>query len=305
MHPKRLKAFFQIMSRNEFSVTNFEILKKQVILDHRLAHNCFADVVVNEILANIQYRNNPPVKMIFNESIFSSISEKDVMDYFETHYKKCHLSVIVSGAIHKKDAIEALRSAFGRQPPRETIPSEDVCSNDDEIMKEITIRNKHVGKSVQYFYKIPKNNIALSNSFFDILNYELFDFFEKINTMVSGYSCYNVISNGDCIKQIVFYPKFDVALADFQVAYNVFVDRVHKRKISSETFAKIMLLKKYSNQFSKQNLDETYSKIRSDYINNLNEENEITSPEQFSALSSDFLGSNLILKIITRYKSDK
>jgi hypothetical protein len=158
---------------------------------------------------------------------------------------------------------------------------------------------------VRYIYKISSEDLVLERAFFRILDHELFDFFKKSNLLISDYAFTDVISNGDGVRQIVFYPKSDVSLVDFQKAYDVFVNRVCDREITSDTFQKIELLNSYSLQFLTSDLHAVYAKIKNDYLNGIDEEMEFSESKRFNLFCEKILKQNLILKIVTRYKADK
>jgi predicted Zn-dependent peptidase len=301
MNPRNVKKFLQIICKNNFSPDDLEIMKKQIIINSNLTHSCFGDAVANEIFANISYKGGN-VNVAFNEKVLSSISLDDMKEYFRRYYEKCHLSIIVSGAIDEKDLRQALQSTVGNFPSwRSRIAR--VCTN--QIQKEIYIESKHVGRSVRYFYKIPSKDLVFAEAFFHIFHYELFDFFEKANQLISDYESFYIINNGDCIRQIILYPKSDVSLATIQQMYNVFVERVCKQEIPASIFLKIQQLREFSNQFLLADLDAVYHKIKNDNLNGLNTETPLNDSKLFNALGKKFLKSNLILKIITRHKPDK
>ncbi|MDR0753107.1 MAG: hypothetical protein LBE95_00315 [Holosporaceae bacterium] len=301
MNPRNVKKFLQIICKNDFSPGDLEIMKKQMIINNNLTHNCFGDAVTNEVFANINYKGSN-ISTAFNEKILSSISLDDINEYFKQHYGKCRLLVIVSGAIGSKDLRQALQSTVNNLSSRLSSNSR-VCTN--QIQKEIYIESKHIGRSVRYFYKIPSKDLVFSEAFFRIFHYELFDFFEKANQLVSDYESLNTINNGDCVRQVALYPKSDVSLATIQQTYDVFVKRICKREIPANTFLKIKQLKEFSNQFLLADLYAVYRKIKSDNLNGLNTETPLENSKLFNALGKKFLKSNLILKIITRHKPDK
>jgi predicted Zn-dependent peptidase len=303
INPSRAKEFFRIIFNDNFSPTDFEILKRQIVIEQKLAHNCFEDVVPNEISANIKYKN-ANIDGAFNEKAFMSISLDDANDHFERYYKKRRVSVVASGAISLDDLVEAARSTTFAMQPREST-FKDFRAAADSSFKEITIASKHVGRTVRYFYKIPKEDLAVADAFFDVLDCELFNFFEKASPTVSHFDSFNAIANGDCVREIVLYPKSDVALADLQKAYEVFVDKICGGKISEDVLADAKKLKDYSKRFLAGDLVAVYSKIKNDRLNGLDKEVEIDDPKQFNSLGEKFLKENLILKIVTRYKQDK
>ncbi|MDR2646133.1 MAG: hypothetical protein LBC04_03110 [Holosporaceae bacterium] len=298
---RNIKEFLQIICKNDFSPNDLEIMKKQMIINNNLAHSCFEDAVANEIFANISYKGCN-ISAAFNERILSSISLEDMREYFRQHYEKCRLSVIVSGAIGEKDLRQALQSTVNNLPSRQSHTA-SVCTN--QIQKEIYIESKHIGRSVQYFYKIPSEDLVFAEAFFRIFHYELFNFFEKANQLISDYESFYVISSEDCIRQIVLCPKSDVSLATIRQMYDIFVERICKREIPTSIFLKIQQLKEFSNQFLLADLNAIYRKIKSDNLNGLNTEMSLKDSKLFNVLGKKFLKSNLILKIITRYKPDK
>ncbi|MDR2781152.1 MAG: hypothetical protein LBB21_01670 [Holosporaceae bacterium] len=301
MNPKYITKFLQIMCENEFSLKNFNVLKKQLVINGNLAHNCHQNTVYNKVLTEIRYKNFS-VDEVFNEEKLASITFDDVIKYFEKHYKRCHMSIVVSGAIGYKNLIKVLQSTICNRPPSEFV-SNDVCLN--QIFKEIYIENKYVSRSVRYFYKISSEDMPLERAFFRIFDSELLDFFKKSNAMISDYSCFNIISNGYCIRQIIFYPKPDVSLVDFQKAYDIFVDRICRREIAPDTLKKIKLLDSYAQQFLSSDLRAVYLKIRDNYLNGLDEKIDICDTKQFNLFGERILKQNLILKIVTKYKPDK
>jgi hypothetical protein len=301
MNPKHINKFFQVICDNEFVVKNFDLLKKQRLIHKQLAYNCRENDVYDKILTEIRYRNFD-INNVFNESVFSSITLQDVEDYFDRYYKKCHLSVVVSGAVGYKNLIKVMQSSICNLSPRNAVSS-DLCEN--KISKEVCIENKYVGRSIRYFYKISKEDLASEDSFFAVLDNELFDFFKKSNSLVSDYCIIDEINNGDCIRQIVFYPKPDVSLEDFQRAYKVFTNRACEREIAADVLEKIKLTKSYSRQFLMSDLYFVYSKMKNNLLKGIGEETEISGSKQFNLFSEKFFKQNLILKIITKYKPDK
>jgi hypothetical protein len=301
MNPRHVKTFFQIIRNNRFVLENLEILKKQIIINQKLAHNCFGDAISNEISAHIQYKNSN-INNVFNEKIFSSISAKDAEEYFDQYYQRCHQSIIVSGAIGHKNLIKAVESTLGGQPSRLPVSS-DSCIN--QIMKEIDIESKYVERSLRYFYKVPREDLILADSYFYIFNRQLFGFLEKAYPIIRNHECFYTVSSGDCIREIVLYPKSDVSLTDLQKMYEIFVDRICRQEISEETLSKIQFLRSYSKQFLSADLYAIYSKIKNDYLNQVEAEVEINNSRQFNQLSEKLLKNNPVLKITTRYRVDK
>ncbi|MDR0678283.1 MAG: hypothetical protein LBF44_01955, partial [Holosporaceae bacterium] len=302
INPQHMKNFFQIVCENNFSANDLEIIKKQIILDRRLIHNCFQDVVSNEVFANIKYKNLN-IDNAMNEEVFLSISKDDVEKYFRQHYEKCHISIIVIGAIGHKNLIKSLQSTMCSLEPRQPLMSGGHCTN--QIPRHVHMENKYVGSSVQYFYKIPREDLASADSFFQIFNQEAFKFFEKTNSMISNYKCLDVITDGDRVQQILLLPKFNVSLIDLQKTYDVFVDRICKQEISTAVLAKIKLINDYAKQFLSSDLYNTYSKIKNDYLSELDIKTEINASSLFNSLGEKILKRNLILKITTQYKPDK
>ena len=301
MNPKRIKKFFQIIHKNDFILENFEILKKQITLNKKLAHICFDDVITNEVSTNISYKDSN-IKNVFNEKILSSITTDDVKWYFEKHYRKCRLSLIVSGAINQKDLLEALHPNIGKLSPQPTVTNH-ICTSC--ILKEVCIESKHVDRSIRYFYKIPQEDLALARAFFRVFHHELFRFFEKANQLIFNCGNFYIISNGDCIRQIILRPRPDVSLVELQRAYDVFVERIYSQEIPATIFSEIQQLRNFSEEFSRANLYVIYGKMRDNYLNRLGQKEEILDSKSFIAACKKFLKSNLILKIITRYKPDK
>ncbi|MDR1982542.1 MAG: hypothetical protein LBQ08_01960 [Holosporaceae bacterium] len=301
VNPQHMKSFFQIICENDFSIRDLDILKKQIIIDNRLIHNCFQDAISNEICANIKYKNSN-IDNIVNEKAFLSISQDDVEKYFEQFYQKCHISLIVIGAIGHKNLIKSLQSTICYLDPRRPI-SDDSCVN--QISRFVHLENKYIGRSLHYFYKIPQEDLALADSFFYIFNHEVFRFFEKANQMISGYKCLDVITNGDRVQQIIFQPRFDVSLVDLQKAYEVFVDRICKQEISTDALAKIKLINDYDRQFLSGDLLGIYAKIKKDYLGKPYTKTEINNSQQFNAFCEKIFKHNLILKITTQYNPDK
>jgi hypothetical protein len=302
MNPKDIKKFFQIICRNDFSLINWEVLKKQIIIDQRLAHVCFEDAVENKISAHIKY-NGININNVFNKKIMSSISCADIKEYYIQHYEKCHLSLLVNGAITYKDLVKILQSTLETLPSRPQAAVGSMCSN--QFFKEIYIQSKHIGRSIRYFYKISAADLTLAEAFFRVFYYKLFDFFEKANQLIFDYTIFNVISNGDKIWQVVLYPKSDVSLADLQIAYNVFTDSLCRQKIPPKKFSMIQMWSNFADQFLRSDMDEVYEKMKNDYFNEGCTKTEISNSTIFNALGEKFLKSSLILKIITSYKPDK
>jgi predicted Zn-dependent peptidase len=302
MAPKHLKRFFQIISESSFSVKNLETLKKQMCVNNKLARYCFEDAVHNEIFSNIKYKNSNFGGAVFNEQALSAVSSADVKDFFEEHYKKCHLSVVICGAVGHKNLIKILQSTVCNLPPRRKV-SHDRCL--DRIPKNITIESKYAGRSVRYFYKISKEDVPLFEAFSKILNYELFRFFEKTNKIIFDYKNHNIATNGDCICGIVFYPKSDVSLSDFQRAYEIFVHRLCGQEFSEDDLEKARRYADYSRQFLLGDLYDVYRRVKNDYLNGLNSETEIHNSKQFNSFAEKLFRQNLTLQIITRYRPDK
>jgi hypothetical protein len=215
---------------------------------------------------------------------------------------KCHISVVVSGAVGYKKLIKVLQSTVCNLLPRESV-SADVCEN--RIFKEVYIESKYVGRSLHYFYKIPKEDLAPERAFFRIFRYELFDFLQKPGSLISHYSCDDIISNGDCIREAIFYPRADVSIADFQRFYENFTDRICRQEITPDVFEKIKTLNDYSLQFLMSDLYAVYTKIKNDHLNGVEEELEFNDSKQFNSFGEKILKQNFILKIVTKYRPDK
>jgi hypothetical protein len=301
MNPKHINKFFQTICDNEFIVKNFDLLKKRQLICEQLARSCHQNDISDKISTEIRYKNSD-INNVFNESAFFSIKLQDVENYFERYYKKCHLSVVVSGAVGYKNLIKVMQSSVCNLPPRDSV-SNDLCENN--MSKDVCIENKYVGRSVRYFYKISKEDLAAENSFFSVLNNELFGFFKKSGAAISDYCIVDEINSGDCVRQIVFYPKPDVSLEDFQRAYKIFTDRICAREITSDVFEKVKLTKSYLQQFLRTDLYSVYAKIKNDHLKKIDEETEIVDSKQFNSFCDKFFKQNLILKIITKYKPDK
>jgi predicted Zn-dependent peptidase len=302
INPQHIKSFFQIVSENDFSVDNLEVIKKQMIVNSRLIHSCFQNAFSNEISANIKYKNLN-IDNVMNEKVFLSISKDDVEKYFEQHYEKCHMSIVVVGAIGHKSLIKSFQSTLCALGARQPLMPGGHCTN--QIFKHIHMENKYVVPLVQYFYKIPGEDLASADSFFQIFNHEAFKFFEKTNSMILGYKCLEVVTDGDRVQQVILLPKFNVSLVDLQKAYDVFVDRICKQEISAAVLAKIKLISGYAEQFLSSDLPSTYSKIKNNYLSRLDARTAINSPSLFNSLGEKILKRNLILKITTRHKPDK
>ncbi|MDR0968157.1 MAG: hypothetical protein LBL99_00800, partial [Holosporaceae bacterium] len=264
-------------------------------------HNCFEDEILNEISANIKFEGSN-VDGAFNEKAFATISVSDVEECFERLYKKCPISIVASGAVNIADLTGALRSTtFTMEPRKPAFRDHRVA---DQLPKEINIESKYVGRAARYFYKVPKEDIALANAFFEVLSYELFNYLEKANPMILDFGNFNALSNGDCVRQIVLYPKSDVALVDLQKAYEVFIDRICSQIISTGALSKVKTFKKYAERFIAEDLYAVYLKIKNDRLNGVDREIDLNDPKQFSSVGEK-LKKNLIIKIVSRYKPDK
>jgi hypothetical protein len=301
MNPKYLNKFLQIMCENEFIVKNFEVLKKQLLINGKLAHNCHLNEVTDKVSTEIHYKNFN-INNVFNEAALIALTQQDVEKYFDQYYKLCPMSIIVSGAVGYKKLIKVLQSTICNQPPRDSI-STDQCVN--QFSKDVCIENKYVGRTVQYFYKFSNEKLAWEDAFFHILSHELFAFFRKSCSLVFDYDFADIISNGDGVRQIVLFPKSDVSLADLQRAYEAFVNRICEQEISADTFQKIKLFSDYSQQFLASNLWTMYAKIKNNHLNGVSEKMEFSESAPFNSFCEKILKQSLILKIVTKYKSDK
>jgi predicted Zn-dependent peptidase len=87
MNPKHLNRFLQIICENEFVVKDFEVQKKQLLIDGKLARDCHLNEVSSKILAEIHYKNYS-ANDTFNEAALATLTQKDVEKYFYQHYKK-------------------------------------------------------------------------------------------------------------------------------------------------------------------------------------------------------------------------
>jgi len=301
MNPKHIKKFFQIIMENSFSVENLDLLKKHLIANHKLAHSCREDVVSNLILENIRYAKSN-ISGTFNEKSLLSISGDDIKNFFEEHYKKCHLSLIINGAIGYKNLIKVLQSTICTLP----YPRQQATFGDNYItqtFKSISFKSKYVGRSIRYLYKVSKDDLNRAYSFWEILNYEIFNFFQKSNSMIEKFSSNYVVLNGDCIREIEFHLKSDISLEEFQRSYDVFINRICNQEILQ--ISKSKLFHDYTKEFLCANLDVVYSQIKYDFLHEVKEENELSDPKQFMFFCKRILKDNFILKVIAEYKANK
>ncbi|MDR0677499.1 MAG: hypothetical protein LBF57_02395 [Holosporaceae bacterium] len=287
MNPKKIQKFFRILYDNDYELTDYEIKKKQIIIDNKVRHYSFEDAVPNEILANIGLYN-----LIFNEKSLISISQNDIKEIFQQYYKKCPISVIACGAVNYKNFAELL--------PWKDLPEFKMkkTPTTDRPFREITIESRYLPRSVRYFYEISKEQQGLAKNFFRIFDYEAFKFFDKTKQMISGYSRYVITDN---VYQIVFYPKRDVSLDDLQTAYKVFINRLCNKAEFSILEAK--LLRSYSDKLLQSSLVNMHSRIKADYLER--PESEIKSSEHFRFFCKKNFKLNSIFKIATKYKVSK
>ncbi|MDR1551446.1 MAG: hypothetical protein LBS14_02095 [Holosporaceae bacterium] len=300
MNPKHIDKFFQIICNNRYLPRDLEILKKKVVIRQKLAHSGFEDAVSNEIFANIRYEN-ANVEEIFNEKRCLTISSDDVKAYFDQHYLTCHMSLIVCGAVGYKNLIKTLQSTICNLPRRLPIPPGSACIN--TIPKEVDILSKFIARSLQYFYRVPKEDLAYAQTFFYALSHRIFNYLEKSMAVISGYAISYVISNGDGVYQVALYPKLDVSLENLQQAYSVFVDR--ECKIPLESLPEIMREKNAFMQIWLADLNKVYSHIKENYLDGIDCEIDMSSPKQFNSLIEKILKNNLILKVKTQYRTDR
>ncbi|MDR0555632.1 MAG: hypothetical protein LBG20_01300 [Holosporaceae bacterium] len=301
MNPKHLKNFFQIIEGNEFAPRNLDILKKHIITKKKLIHSCFLDAISNEITANIGYKT-ANVDGIFNEKIFSTISEKDLREYFDQHYKTSRISLVVVGAIGYKNLIKVLQSTVCSWSSGES-PLGDLCTN--TITREIKIRSKYVGRTLLYLYKIPWDDLPQADAFFDLLDLQVFRYLQKAYPVVASYASLNVISNGDCIYQVILRPKSDVSMDELQQKWEILIDRVSRQEMNSEFFETGQQWKRNSQQIMYTDWWLIYQKIKYNLLNRIETEVEINSSKQFNSLGEKILKNSMILKIDVQNRMDR
>ncbi|MDR2107204.1 MAG: hypothetical protein LBO73_01630 [Holosporaceae bacterium] len=298
MNPENLEFFFQTVCENCFSVTDLEILKKQKIIEAKVKRISFEDAVADEISSRISFGNRR-AENVFNEKALLSVSRDDMKKYAE-YLNKSHISVIVCGAVGYKNLIKVMQSTVCNLPSGHKVPPLRPFLT-DKISAEITLENSRLNRSVQYIYAIARENMPAAESFFCIFDLEAFRFFEKTNDAIHNF--HNYASNDGSYRKIVFYPKQDVSTDEFQKMYELFINRICKRGIAKKVISKAAVLK--STASSASDLYDLYLKTRNNHLNEVQEETEINNSKQFSEFCQKNLKQKPVLKIITKYRSDK
>ncbi|MDR3186830.1 MAG: insulinase family protein [Holosporaceae bacterium] len=310
MHPKHVKKFFEIMGENlsKFSVANLGILKKQMIIDSKLADYYSENIVKNAIFSHMKLKGKNAAYQIFNEKSLQSISEEDVEQFFAKNYLDCHLAVVVSGALSDQNLLESL-PLMGAGRRRKAI-SRDICG--DHCFKDIFLESRYIGRSLRYFYKIPgEDNGDFSAVFFHVFNYEAFKFFEKMHPLLVGYEVRDILDHGDCLRQICLRPRGDVSLEDLRRTYEIFVDRMRKKHFSPEFLAKVAKIRDYKYRILFADPRSLCQKIRDVHMTGKSINSICKIQDQIKSACSSalktfaqkILGENLTFRITTRYNA--
>ncbi|MDR2766077.1 MAG: hypothetical protein LBB63_01255 [Holosporaceae bacterium] len=313
MHPRRLEEFFAVICGNisEISVENLEILKKQMIVDGKLASHQLNHILENVVCANVGAKNANIAGGIFNEKSLSSITGDDVKRFFADRYRDCRLAVVVVGAVDG-DTLKKIMGTTLCKLGRRKETSANVFQNRD--FRDIHIKSKYVDRGVWYFYHIPqRDSAAASEEFLLLLNWRLFDFFLKHDRLIYDYDVRDVMNRGDRLLSVCLRPRMDVPMEKLQMAYDVFVHRLCKVAVSDEYLGKIAKLGYQEEQFARSNLSEVYANVRNALLNGRaadsiwrTEKNiENLKGGRLKSLAEKILGKGLAFKITTRYKSDK
>lgn len=309
--PKDIKNFFQLMRRSlrNFTTQNMEYVKAKISLRERLKFCTHASDAEDLISSSVHIRNKNASGM-FNAAAFNSLSENDVREFYKNVFAKSHLSIIICGAIDKKNVENIVTSSIGTLPQKNKV-TENIC--EQHLSKNIKTENKFLSSSLHYVYKIPSGcDSKIKSMAIKIFSYEMFNFLALSNTSVQYCGIKSLVEKGDSVIDVCLIPRMDVSLDFLEKMYQTFSQYLLNKPFFNDEIQAIIPILKNSAMFQRNDLSEMYNYIKGQVVS-LGDMREIfygeddwkkISGEQVAKFFKEKLFSGFLFKARTQYGAD-
>ena len=314
LNSEDLKEFLELICTglSNFKTENFEILKKQKIIDRKLKRIAGENAVTENIFSNIKIKGHKTENVLLNESL-DNITEDQCKTFYYDYMKKSPMAIVVCGAIDHKRLIKLLQQTVSQLPKKNSILYASMIAEND-CRKTVSIVSKFAGNELGYVYRIPMESKADFREIYGtIFSNRLEKFlFDDAYPLISSYDSDN-FSKGDTVSCIYLTPKKDVSLNDLKKNYDAFLYGMSEEKISADDLSDISNRVKTELNFLSVNLMREYVRIRNAYLEGKNvnaiyslaDDIKKVDPASINTFTKEVLLPNLLLEFKTRYKADE
>ena len=238
MHPDNVRFYLREIcdALLNFSTESFDYRKKQIIIRKKLSNCNYDGAVYEATLANVRIPHKN-TRLMFNENAFASITEKNVLDFYNDKYKKSHLLVIVVGNISLDQISGIANETVGSLEKRSAV-RKYVCENEGGL--EQNISSKFLGSSLGFLYKISAEHGDILDLACEVYSYEIWKTFVIRNPIVDSFSIDDLLMRSNCVKRVLLYPRIETSIADLRVAYQVLASRLKNREYVASLLSDVL-----------------------------------------------------------------
>lgn len=288
----QITNLIKTLLNNRFSIDKLELIKGKIRLRHKLSSYYEAGSVSDHIFSIINKKH------IFNFSIFENLSEADLQKSLDK-YKNAHIDIIICGQVSSQELVQLLD--LKKLPPREHLTNQLII---ETPKKDIDIKSKFLSRSLFYLYK-QKKQTAKQNAILAILNYEIFDYFQKHSQIINGFSLSNAYQFNSLLFK--FLVRRDVSTKVFEQNYRSFLSYLKNKTFTPERLNHIAKLEALTEIDETENVDIQYNKIKAKYILKIpttpnSQEIPKVSSEDIKNFVEQTLENDFFARISTAYK---
>ncbi len=309
--PKDIKSFFQLIRRSlqNFKSQNIEYVKAKIALREKLKFCTHVGDAEDLISSSVRVRGKNACGM-FNVAAFNSLSENDVKEFYRNVLAKSHLSVVVCGAVDKKNVENMLASSIGTLPLKNKM-TENIC--EQHSPKNIEMENKFLSSSLHYVYKIPNGcDSKIKSMAMRIFSYEMFNFLALSNTCVQYCGVKDLIVKGDSVIDVYLIPRMDVSLDSLEKMYQAFSQYLLNKPSFDDEIQTVVPIIKNSAMYQRNDLSEMYDYIKNQILSSGDMREIFYDEDDWKKINSkqiekflkEKLFSNFMFKARTRYGAD-
>lgn len=306
---KKIKQFFDIVVSDtcKIDIRNLDVYKKHLILCDKMHRYRYSNCVPLEIITGIQ-DHYPKNNIVFNEKELMSITKQQVCDFFHKHYNDAPISIVVIGAIGRKQLMKILHLTMGSLPQRAIKPHKNCVKTN--IKKNVTIENQFMHYSLSDVIRVsmPKNTKKF-NSLLWFFYHEMHKFFTDISESAGDVSLSQSRVGNEAFLKIHFLLGPYYSIAKVISEYSVFTKRFYTTQYTAEYLKTLANIAAQNYKLTFSDSSAAYNMIKELLVSNNGEDVynifptledlQSISPEDLQQFYND-IRSGTFLRIITK-----